>query len=294
MKRFSPAFFISTLLALLIQGCTMEDVPTVTLLDSLTFHASFDAGPDADYAKGDVTLYTLVQAKPVLLKDPGLPPEAMMDGAGRFGNCLFFSTPDEVNGTRAFYQLKDNLAFSEKDWSGTISFWIRVSPDEDLRPGYTDPIQVTPKSALDGCLWVDFSLDAPRDFRMGAFPDKQYWNPENKPNKDIADEDRPLIPLANPPFSRNHWSHIVMTWEGFNTRGKEGVAKLFIDGVLHDDLTGWEQIYTWDLDTSQIRLGVNFIGALDELSCFDRALNAKEVAELFSLENGVTELLKNR
>ena len=291
MKSYSIILSGIPLLALLSFGCSKSEPFSNSLIDSLTFHASFDAGPDADLANGDSTLYTLVESRPEILSDPGLPPEVMMDGAGRFGNCLFFSTPEEVSGTRAFYMLKDNLPYSKSDWSGTISFWIRVSPYEDLRPGYTDPIQVTPRSALDGCLWVDFSLDEHRQFRMGAFPDKQYWNPNNTSNKEIPDSERPLIPLIDPPFSRNHWSHVVMTFEGFNNPGTNGVAKLYIDGKLHDDLTGWEQIYTWDIERAQIRLGVNYVGAIDELSCFDRALTDEEITMLFELDEGVTGLL---
>jgi hypothetical protein len=291
MLTLKPSLIL--LVALSLPACKPSKSPNPAWLNSLTFHASFDQGSDADFAKGDDTLYTMVMVRPDPVYEPGLPGEAVEDEAGRFGNCLFFNTPEEISGTRAFFKLKDNLPYAEKDWSGTISFWIRVTPDEDLRPGYTDPIQLTPRSALDGCLWVDFSLDEHRQFRMGAFPDKQYWNPENKPNKEIPDNERPLIPVTDPPFSRDHWSHIVMTFEGFNNPGKQGVAKLFIDGMLQDTLTGWEQIYTWDLESAQIRLGVNFVGAIDELSCFGRALNTEEIVELFSLKHGVTALLGN-
>jgi hypothetical protein len=277
--------------ALILFACNPGKKEKSVLKESLTFHASFDNGSDADFAKGDGTIYTMVMTRPDQVYEPGLPGEVVEDEGGRFGNCLFFNTPEEIKGTRTFFKLKDNLPYLEKDWSGTISFWIRVTPDEDLLPGYTDPIQLTPRSALDGCLWVDFSLDEHRQFRMGAFPDKQYWNPQNKPNKNIPDNERPLIPVVDPPFTRDHWSHLVMTFEGFNNQDKQGVAKLYIDGKLHDSLTGWEQIYNWDIEAAQIRLGVNFVGALDELSCFSRALNAKEVSVLYNLENGVPSLL---
>jgi len=279
------------LLAALLTACGSQPKTTDSLLEALTFHASFNSGPDADFAKGDPTMYNLVARNPERIED-GLPDEAKLLPGGRFGDHITFNTPEATSGTRAFFKLPKNFEYKTIDWAGTISFWIKVNPDEDLRPGYTDPIQLTPRSALDGCLWVDFSLDEHRVFRMGAFPDKKYWNPENKPNKEIPDTGRPLIPLVDPPFSRDHWSHVVMTFAGFNNPGKDGVAKLYIDGDFHDDLTGWQQIYTWELEKAQIRLGVNYVGALDEVSCFNRELTPTEIKRLFELEEGVTVLLQ--
>lgn len=284
-----PALLIP--LTALFAACSSPHNTSDPLLDALTLHSSFDHGPDADFAKGDPTMYTLASRNPERI-EKGLPNEAKLSPGGRFGDHIVFDTPEDIKGTRAFYKLPQNLEYKASDWSGTISFWIKVSPDEDLRPGYTDPIQLTPRSALDGCLWVDFSLDEHRVFRMGAFPDKKYWNPENKPNREIPDTNRPLIPLVDPPFSRDHWSHVVMTFAGFNNPGKGGVAKLYIDGQFHDDLTGWEQIYTWDLDKAQIRLGVNYVGALDEVSCFNRELTDDEIQRLYELENGLTALVQ--
>jgi len=283
-------YITTILLAALLTACSSQQQPTDALLDALTFHASFDHGPDADFAKGDPKMYSLVSRDPERIEE-GLPSEAQLLPGGRFGSHIAFATPEEIKGTRAFYKLPQNFEYKKSDWTGTISFWLKVSPDEDLRPGYTDPIQLTPRSALDGCLWVDFSLDEHRVFRMGAFPDKQYWNPSNKPNREIPDTERPLIPLVDPPFSRDHWSHVVMTFHGFNNPGKDGVAKLYIDGRLHDSLTGWEQIYTWDLEKAQIRLGVNYVGALDELSCFNRELTSDEILRLHNLEAGLGPLL---
>ncbi len=282
---------LSLLFVALVTACGNRANDSDFLLDALTFYASFNNGPDADFAKGDPKLYSLVSRNPDRI-DIGLPTEARLVPGGRFGDYIAFNTPNEIKGTRAFFKLPQNFEYRTSDWSGTISFWLKVTPDEDLRPGFTDPIQLTPRSALDGCLWVDFSLDAHRIFRMGAFPDKKYWNPENKPNKEIPDTERPLIPLVDPPFSRNHWSHVAMTFSGFNNPGEDGVAKLYIDGELHDTLTGWEQIYTWDLEKAQIRLGVNYVGALDELSCFNRELTPTEIKRLFDLEEGVTVLLR--
>lgn len=285
-------YLIVSLIIVVVSGCSPTESPEDSLKSALTFHASFDEGPDADFAKGDGKLYTATATQPELKAEEGLPEEASLEEDGRFGQAIHFNTPDEVRGTRAFYKLPENFPYKLNDWEGSVSYWLKLTPNEDLRPGFTDPIQLTSKSALDAGIWVDFTAENPRHFRMGVFPDKEIWNPDNKRVSEIPDDQKPWIPYENPPFSRDHWTHIVMTIEGFNNPGTDAVAKLYVDGKPHGELTGWQQTYTWDYETAHIRLGVNFRGSMDELSCFDRALTADEVAVLYQLENGVTGLLK--
>lgn len=284
-------YIVSLSLSLFIIGCSSSSDEHADLKSALTFHASFDEGPDADFAKGDGTLYTATAVQPELTTREGLPEEATLVEGGRFGKAIHFNTPDEVKGTRAFYKLPENFTYEASDWQGSVSFWLKLTPDEDLRPGFTDPIQLTSKSALDGGIWVDFTDKNPRHFRMGIYPDKAIWNPENKRMPDIPEEQKPWITYEYPPFSRDHWTHICMTIEGFNNEDKNAVGKLYVDGKLHGELSGFHQTYTWDLALAQIRLGVNFRGSMDELSCFDRALTAEEVLSLHQLEDGVTSLL---
>ena len=49
------------------------------------------------------------------------------------------------------------------------------------------------------------------------------------------------------------------------------------------------QTFTWDPAKTSIMLGLSYIGLWDELSIFDRALSAEEVAALNKMR--VTELL---
>lgn len=260
-----------------------------SLKDALTFHASFDGKVDADFAKGDGTFYTTVAKK----TEAGLKVTEKdilhEKGKGRFGDCLNFRS---IETPRVHFAAKDNVVFSGNDWKGTVSFWLRTSPDGDLAPGYTDPIQITPKSALDACLFFEFGIEDPRPCRLGVFGDKESWNPEGKPNKEIALTDRPLITVLEHPFSRDRWTHVVFTWKGFNSSDSSGVAKLYLDGALRGDLTGWPQQYSWDLDETKMNLGVKFIGGLDELSCFNRELSGGEVKALHELKNGVASLLQ--
>ena len=70
-------------------------------------------------------------------------------------------------------------ATAPKDWSGTVSFWLRLDPDKDLEPGYADPIQITDKKWDDASFFVDFTKDdKPRHFRLGIYSDLKVWNPK--------------------------------------------------------------------------------------------------------------------
>ncbi len=263
-------------------GCKVETISTggADFSEALSFHASFDEGLNADFARGDGTLYTVTATRPEKKVVAGLETggaTVVAKGEGRLGDCLRFT---DRKAPRIFFKAQENLPYAAKDWSGTVSFWLRVSPDEDLDPGYTDPVQITPRSALDGCFFFEFGIEDPRPCRLGVFADKEVWNPEGKPNKDIALEDRPLVTVQDHPFSRERWTHVVFTFEGFNNGNEEGVAVLYLDGAPRGELKGWEQTMTWDVSAAEIRLGVNFQGMLDEVSCFDRALSAEEVAAL--------------
>ena len=48
-------------------------------------------------------------------------------------------------------------AAREENWDGTISFWLRLEPNRDLRPGYSDPLLVTPRAWNDASFFTDFT-----------------------------------------------------------------------------------------------------------------------------------------
>jgi hypothetical protein len=87
--------------------------------------------------------------------------------------------------------------------------WLRLSPDEDLKPGYCDPLQITDKEWNNSAFFIDFDKDLPRVFRLGVFPDFKTWNPQNTPWEQIAAGDRPMVPVARPPFQRTAWTHVA-------------------------------------------------------------------------------------
>ena len=258
------------------------------LADALTLHASFDNGLDADRAAGDPLLYTAPSYDEQDQAEPGLgnPTVMVADDAGRFGHALRFT---ERNQHAIFYRADGNIGYSAESWSGTVSFWLSLDPATDLEPGFCDPIQITDAAYNDAAIWVDFTGENPRQFRLGVFGDLETWNPDGLgPNDNPAFTDR-LTVVDEPPFTGDGWTHVTITYAGLGQPG--GAATLYLDGERvpggADDI---DEPFTWDVARGAIRLGVNYVGLFDELSLFDRPLTDDEVRALHALDGGVAAL----
>lgn len=260
-----------------------------SLRAALTFYASFDDGADADYAEGDPTIYTAPSWSRRSEGVAGLPGDSLIVRIpGVHGQAIEF-----VNGSPSilYFEGRDNIAFGSTPWSGTISFWLRLDPEEELDPGYTDPLQISPNLWNDAALFVDFTQENPRQFRFAAFADYDVWNPEGLEWDDVAVDERPMVAVDDHPFERDEWTHVVMTFDRFNTGQADGILTTYLNGNQQGTLAGREQTYTWDLDETIIAIGLNFVGRFDELSLFDRALGPAEVEALYDLEGGLPSLL---
>ena len=258
------------------------------LADALTFHASFDSGLDADRSGGDPVLYTAPSYDEQDQAEPGLGNPAVMlaEDSGRFGHALRFT---ERNQHAIFYRADGNAGYSPESWSGTVSFWLSLDPATDLEPGFCDPIQITDAAYNDAAIWVDFTGENPRQFRLGVFGDLDVWNPDGLgPNDNPAFTDR-LAVVDEPPFAGDRWTHVAITYAGLGQ--PSGSATLYLDGERvpggADDI---DEPFTWDVERGAIRLGVNYVGLFDELSLFDRPLTDDEIRALHALDGGVAAL----
>lgn len=258
----------------------------LSLKKALTFYASFDGGTDADISRGDKRLFTLINKEPKLgNKTEGM--SRLVKGRGLSGDALLFT---KRNAKWLLYDGAKNFYFAGKNWSGSVSFWLKVDPINGLDPGYVDPIQITPNTWNDASFFVDFAKDGnPRSFRLGAFADKSVWNPENK---DIPEPQRPLVPAKSNPFSSDKWTHVAFTWENFNTGKKDGVATLYLNGKNEGIITEWNQKFSWAGKPHRILIGLNYMGLFDELACFNRALSSKEIKRIFDHQKSLNELIK--
>lgn len=260
------------------------------LKEALTFYTSFDEGTDADVAGGDGRMYSVTNRKATDSARVGLHKAgvSIAKGKGRYGDALDFT---EDSKGYIYYLAKDNMHYMTQDWEGTISFWMRLDPAIDLEPGYCDPIQITDSGYNDAGFWVDFTKENPRDFRLGLIGDRASWNPipegpDNENPKFI--EQLPVV--KQPPFSRERWTHVVITFKDLNSQDKKGTAVLYLDGAIAGQRNEIDDPFTWEIAKSNIYLGLGYIGLMDEVSIYNRFLTKEQIKSLYELEDGVKGL----
>jgi len=282
MKRKNFLFLLPLVLPLILSADTDDG-----LRSALVHHASFDTGLRADFSRGDPLLYAYrtaaerAQGGTPAVMDASL---AIVPGAGRHGGALHrvASSPVQI-----FFKNEGILDYRAAPWSRTVSIWLRISPDEDLKPGYCDPILIMGDGMKKGLIFMEWSKDdRPRKFRFAIMPRADLWNPTNTGWEEIPKNQRPMVELAKPLFSRERWTHAVFTLERVNA-GKPGLGKLYLDGKRQGVIEGWDLTLDWTPEKVQLILGKDYVGYLDDLAIFNRALSDEEVALLHGLPSGV-------
>lgn len=257
-----------------------------SLAQSLTFCTTFDKGYEADFARGESSIFGAKDYESTKLAiKGGVPAAVRLNESGLFGNALEFKRKvSEV----IFYKAQDNVAYDQVNWNGTVSFWLKVDPEVDLAPGYTDPIQITDMNYNDAAIWADFSDKNPRSFRMGVFGDLEVWNPKNiGPNENPEFNSR-LVPAEDLPFANDKWTHVVISFQGLNSGA--GSASFYINGRLQGSRDIPEP-FTLTTEENRIFLGLNFVGLMDEVAIFDRSFNADEIKVLYNLAEGLQSVV---
>ena len=72
--------------------------------------------------------------------------------------------------------------------------------------------------------------------------------------------------------------------------GKAGVGKLYLDGKLQGTIKDWDLTLGWEADKVQLVLAAAYVGHMDDLAVFNRALTDAEVRQVFALRNGIRDL----
>lgn len=266
----------------LASSCLAQD----TLKSSLVFHASFDFVLNADFSKGDKTA-VIKKGKefvPCVFND-----DVKLDAVGgKFGGCLHFP---KKGVTRPQFSGVNVLGYNDKSWSATVSVWLRLTPDEDLEPGYCDPVQIVGDDTKKGFIFLEWSKnETPRFFRYAIRPLSQIWNPTNVQWDEIPFDKRPMVQIANAPFRRDVWTQAVFTLDRINDQAAKPSGSLYLNGQLQSRITGWDLTFDWKPESVALMLGAAYVGHLDDLAVFDRALSDDEVKQVFQLERGIASL----
>lgn len=256
------------------------------LKDHILFYCSFDENTTADLSVGDSLIYSAESYDKTDKAKPGLhhPNVQLAKNRGLSGDALHFKKP---NTSAIYFSGYKNLGYSATSWSGSFSFWLQVDPAKDLAPGYCDPINPTDTKFNDAALWVDFTDDHPRKFRLGVLGDLEVWNPENRSDK--AELEKRLVTVTQPPFKGGKWTHIVLTYSAINTN--QSVCKLYLDGQLQGVVKEVNDPFTWKEENAKIMLGLGYVGLMDELTVFDKPLEPNDVQLVYELKSGIKTLL---
>jgi hypothetical protein len=254
---------------------------TEAIRKAVTLRASFDEALRADQGGGELVLSTRFNhetEKNQFVFEKGFDPNVfrVARNAGIVGGALEAAGLLPRNG-RIFFPARGNLAYRKDGWGGSVSVWLKTDPNTMLKTRFCDPVQITERGATNGGIWFDFNDAKPRDMRMGAFPAVHVGA------KPIAEGDpaAPIIWLKDVGFKATEWHHVVLIWEGFDTGQRTARAALYVDGKPIGELKDREIAMKWDLDKAGIYIAVGYIGLLDELAVFNRALTAAEVTLLF-------------
>jgi hypothetical protein len=263
-----------------LSGSADAQEDDAALRKAVTFYASFDDSVKGDFGGGELTLSTRFnheteKGKFVFEKGYDAKVFRIAAGKGKSGGALEVVDVLPRNG-RVFFPAKNNLAYKQGGWGGSVSVWINTDPDKLLKTRFCDPVQITQRGANDGGIWVDFNDAMPRDLRMGIFPAVAAGA------KPLAESDPqgPMVWVKSIGFQAGEWHHIVLTWEHVDSGKKDGTAQLYIDAKHRGTVADRELAMKWELDRTGIYVAVNFIGLLDEFALFDRPLTAAEVARL--------------
>lgn len=258
------------------------------LRDALTLHAPFDSALDAAFSRGDATAY-IAKGNPPKGQPPIAPEDVLkiVPGAGKFGGALHVT---KKNPHKPYYKGPGVVDYKAANWSGSVSIWLRLTPDEDLEPGYCDPVQIVGGDTKKGFMFLEWSKDeTPREFRYAIRPLFEIWNPKGQDWAKMTDAERPMVKVQPGPFSRTRWTHVVFTFDKLNA-GKAGVGKMYLDGKLAGTLSGWDFTFGWEAEKVQLVLAAAYVGHMDDLAAFNRALTDAEVKQLFELKGGVADL----
>ncbi|WP_422859617.1 LamG-like jellyroll fold domain-containing protein [Flagellimonas sp. S174] len=275
LKKIIPVLVFFTAL---FSSSAQED----TLKKSLLFYAPFNESTTAQVAAGNPEIYSASSRKELQNAVKGLEASNVVfaEDIGLSGGALDFKKKGKPV---VFFDAFRNMGYSKGSWSGAISFWLQLDPAKDLEPGFCDPIQITDVNYNDASIWVDFTKENPRDFRLGVIGDLALWNPENIGPDNNPELEKRLIRVKEPPFKRGEWTHIVINFSNLGADSSE--YQLYVNGTLKGTKKDIGDLFSWEEEKAKIFLGLNYIGLMDELSVFSEPLSVDNIGKIYKVKS---------
>ena len=281
-------------LAALALALPASAADAVAIRSAVSFYASFDETVKGDVGRGALTPGTRLThpaKKGEFTFNDNIDAKVftIAKAKGIAGGALEAVDVLPDNG-RIYFPAKGNLAFKKDGWAGSLSVWCKTDPDAMLKTKFCDPIQITQKGAGNGGLWFDFNDAKPRDLRHGAFP----MVPEGGKPIPESDPKAPMVRVPGIGWKAGDWHHVVLAWKNLDTGKPDAATALYIDGKLIGEVKDRPLAMGWDIDKAGIYFAINYIGLLDELALFDRALTIDEVMALHAKPDLLTPLKEKK
>lgn len=255
--------------------------------DHLLFHSTFDDttdvnlfGPDNDAG----WIYTADSTRRFrVLMNNRCPSVTIAKSEGKIRDCLnFASTTKNV----LFYQASPNLESPRRDWSGTVSFWLKPRLSRS-KSDTCYPIQLCDGNWDHGGFFVRFCGKPSSAFELGTVSGRNVGQLMPFP-EDVAEEQCSTLTVDTALVPNDQWTMVSFTFENINSSRREGsIVKLYLNEKLAGEIRKPLRINWMEPDSLEgepnaaVFLGINYVGCVDDLRIYHRSLTGARIKMLY-------------
>lgn len=198
---------------------------------------------------------------------------------GKFGEAIEFPTPDSAIG----YQAEGNFPLTKDYNDGTIAMWVRCASGEQPEDRFAELFEVNDGSWNDGAFGLALTPGQP-----GRIVFSLYGSAPVSATGETVGGPQHLIAYEGIDWATGEWHHIAASWENINTGRRNAVLKLYVDAERQRVSPRFDHVVHWRSPQQTIRVGWGFVGWIDELAIFGKALSERQIRRIFEHPEGVS------